>query len=170
MSHELEMVNGKASMVYAGEKPWHRLGTEIPDDLTPAQVLDAAGLNWEVEKVPAYANVGGKSVAVGRSALVRTSDNKVLDVVSDDWNPVQNAEAFEFFNEFIAEGDMKMETAGSLKGGQIVWALAKVQDSFELFGGDRVESYLHFSNFHRYGCSTDIRFRSEEHTSELQSH
>ena len=72
MSHELEMVNGKASMVYAGEKPWHRLGTEIPDDLTPAQVLDAAGLNWEVEKVPAYANVGGKSVAVGRSALVRT--------------------------------------------------------------------------------------------------
>mgnify|MGYP003343884018 FL=1 len=158
MSHELEMVNGKASMVYAGEKPWHRLGTEIPDDLTPAQVLDAAGLNWEVEKVPAYANVGGKSVAVGRSALVRTSDNKVLDVVSDDWNPVQNAEAFEFFNEFIAEGDMKMETAGSLKGGQIVWALAKVQDSFELFGGDRVESYLHFSNFHRYGCSTDIRF------------
>jgi phage/plasmid-like protein (TIGR03299 family) len=53
---------------------------------------------------------------------------------------------------------MEMHTAGSLKGGQIVWALAKVKDSFELFGGDRVESYLHFTNFHKYGFSTDVRF------------
>jgi phage/plasmid-like protein (TIGR03299 family) len=53
---------------------------------------------------------------------------------------------------------MEMHTAGSLRGGQIVWALAKVKDSFELFGGDRVDSYLHFTNFHKYGCSTDVRF------------
>jgi phage/plasmid-like protein (TIGR03299 family) len=79
-------------------------------------------------------------------------------VVSDDWNPVQNQEAFEFFNDFIAEGDMEMHTAGSLKGGQIVWALAKVKDSFELFGGDKVDSYLQFTNYHKYGCSTDVRF------------
>ena len=121
-------------------------------------MLEAAGLDWEVEKVEAYANVAGKNVQVGRSALVRTSDNKILDVVSNDWNPVQNSEAFEFFNDFIAEGDMEMHTAGSLAGGQIVWGLAKVKDSFELFGGDRVDSYLHFTNFHKYGFSTDVRF------------
>lgn len=158
MAHEIEMVDGKAQMAYAGEKPWHGLGVEVPADLTPEQMLQAAGLDWEVEKVEAYATVGGRRVAVGRSALVRTSDDKILDVVSNDWNPVQNAEAFEFFNDFIAEGDMEMHTAGSLCGGQIVWGLAKVKDSFELFGGDRVESYLHFTNFHRYGFSTDVRF------------
>lgn len=152
------MVDGKAQMAYAGEKPWHGLGVEVPGDLTPEQMLEAAGLDWEVEKVPAYAMVGGRRVAVGRSALVRTRDDKILDVVSDDWNPVQNAEAFEFFNDFIAEGDMEMHTAGSLCGGQIVWGLAKVKDGFELFGGDRVDSYLHFTNFHRYGFSTDVRF------------
>ena len=43
-------------------------------------------------------------------------------------------------------GDMEMHTAGSLQDGQIVWALAKVKDSFELFKGDTVESYLLFSN------------------------
>jgi phage/plasmid-like protein (TIGR03299 family) len=121
-------------------------------------MLEAAGLNWEVEKIKAYAKVGGKNIDVGRSALVRKMDNKILDIVSNDWNPVQNSEAFEFFNDFIAEGDMEMHTAGSLADGQIVWALAKVKDGFDLFGGDEVESYLHFTNFHKYGFSTDVRF------------
>ena len=158
MSHELEFVDGKAQMAYVGDTPWHGLGVQVPADLTPVQMLDVAGLNWQVEKVPAYANVGGKNVQVGWSALVRDADKKILDVVSDDWNPVQNEEAFDFFNDFIASGGMEMHTAGSLCGGQIVWALAKIKDSFELFGGDRVDSYLHFTNFHKYGFSTDVRF------------
>jgi phage/plasmid-like protein (TIGR03299 family) len=158
MAHEIEIVNGKASMAFAGDVPWHGLGKLVPSDLTPDQMLEAAGLDWKVEKVPAYATIGGKQLRIGQSALVRNSDNKILDVVSDDWNPVQNSEAFEFFNDFIAEGDMEMHTAGSLKDGQIIWALAKIKDGFSLFGGDEVESYLHFSNFHKYGYSTDVRF------------
>jgi phage/plasmid-like protein (TIGR03299 family) len=39
-----------------------------------------------------------------------------------------------------------------------VWALAKVKESFELFKGDTIESYLLFTNFHKYGFSTDVRF------------
>ena len=158
MAHMIEMVNGKAQMAYAGDVPWHGLGTKVPNDLTPEQMLDAAGLNWSVEKVPAYAKVGGKNVAIGQSALVRSMDNKILDVVSDDWNPVQNQEAFEFFNDFVAAGDMEMHTAGSLRDGQIVWGLAKIKESFELFKGDKIDSYLLFSNFHKYGHSTDVRF------------
>ena len=158
MSHAIEMINGKAQMAYAGELPWHGLGTAVPADLTPEQMLDAAGLNWTVEKFPAYATIDGNQVAVGQSALVRNLDSKILDVVSNDWNPVQNAEAFEFFNEFVAAGDMEMHTAGSLKDGQIVWGLAKVKESFELFKGDQIDSYLLFSNFHKYGFSTDVRF------------
>jgi phage/plasmid-like protein (TIGR03299 family) len=160
MAHELEMVNGKAQMAYAGETPWHGLGKSVPADLTPYQMLEAAGLDWTVHKVPAFANVGGVNINVGHSALVRTRNDEedLLDVVSNDWNPVQNLEAAEFFNDFVMEGDMEMHTAGSLKGGQIVWFLAKVKDGFSLFGGDEVESYLQFSNFHKYGFSTDIRF------------
>ena len=41
-----------------------------------------------------------------------------------------------------------METAGSLKGGKVVWALAKVKESFDIFGGDEVGAYLLFSNTH----------------------
>ena len=158
MAHMIESVNGKAQMAYAGDVPWHGLGTKVPNDLTPAQMLEAAGLDWTVEKVPAYAKVGGKNVAIGQSALVRSFDDKILDVVSDDWNPVQNEEAFDFFNDFVAAGDMEMHTAGSLRDGQIVWGLAKIKESFELFKGDQIDSYLLFSNFHKYGYSTDVRF------------
>lgn len=158
MAHELEFVNGNAQMAYVGDVPWHGLGVKVPADLTPEQMLEAAGLNWSVEKVPAYATIAGKQISIGQSALVRSSDDRILDVVSEDWNPVQNAEAFDFFNEFVAAGDMEMHTAGSLKQGQIVWGLAKVKESFELFKGDQIDSYLLFSNFHKYGFSTDVRF------------
>lgn len=158
MAHMIEEIDGKAQMAWSGEVPWHGLGTKVPADLTPEQMMEAAGLDWGVELVPAYANVAGKNVSVGRSALVRDRDNKILDVVSDDWKPMQNADAFEFFTDFIAAGEMEMHTAGSLKGGQLVWALAKVNESFELFGGDQVDGYLLFTNPHQYGKSIDVRF------------
>jgi len=152
MAHMVE------TMAYAGEVPWHGLGVRVPADLHPTQMLEKAGLDWTVRKVPAYADVAGERVAVGRSALVRNSDDSILDVVSDDWNVLQNHEAFEFFHDFVANGDMEMHTAGSLRDGQLVWALAKVNDGFELFKGDQVDSYLLFSNPHRYGWSIDVRF------------
>lgn len=153
MSHNVE------TMAYAGEVPWHGLGVKVPADLSPEQMMEKAGLDWTVRKVPAFAEVAGDRIAVGRSALVRDTDNSILDVVSDDWNILQNSEAFEFFYDFVAAGDMEMHTAGSLKNGQIVWALAKVNESFDLFKGkDQIDSYLLFSNPHKYGWSIDVRF------------
>ena len=152
MAHMVE------TMAYAGETPWHGLGVQVPADLSPAQMLEKAGLDWTVEKVPAFAEIGGKKTSVGWSALVRSNDEKVLSVVSNDWNPVQNHEAFEFFHEYCAIGDMEMNTAGSLRDGQIVWGLAKVKQSFELFKGDTVDSYLLFTNPHKFGQSIDVRF------------
>lgn len=151
MSHEVE------TMAYAGEKPWHGLGTEVPNDLTSDQMLKKAGLDWQVVKVPLFANYNGKEIPTGQEALIRDSDDSILTVVSSDWNPVQNKDAFDFFHEFIMEGHMNMETAGSLKKGKRVWALAKINKGFTILANDRVESYLLFSNPHEYGKGIDIR-------------
>jgi len=155
----IEMIDGQAQMAYAGDVPWHGLGVKVSNDLTPEQMLKAAGLNWTVDPVELFAEVGDKRLATGHRALVRSTDQRVLDVITDDWNPVQNQEAFEFFNDFVGAGEMEMHTAGSLKDGKIVWALAKVKESFELFNGrDQVDAYLHFTNPHSYGQSIDVRF------------
>ena len=152
------MAHAVETMAYAGEVPWHGLGVPVSNDLTPAQMMKKAGLDWTVEQIDSYVQVGDKKVPTGMKALVRSSDNKVLTNIGQVWNPVQNEDAFNFFSEYVLKGDMEMHTAGSLKGGQLVWALAKVKESFDLFGGDTIESYLLFSNPHKYGFSIDVRF------------
>jgi len=160
MAHELEIINGQAQMAYAGEVPWHGLGVPVSNDLAPLQIMDKAGLNWKVAKEPLYyySNTGNEVAVPNKFALTRQSDNKLLEVIGTDWHPVQNEEAFNFFSEFVHAGDMEMHTAGSLKGGRNIFALAKIKESFDLFGGDKVDSYLLFSNPHQYGKSIDIRF------------
>ena len=152
MAHQVE------TMAYAGEVPWHGLGVPVSNDLTPAQMMDKAGLDWNVREVESFIEFDGKRMPTGLKSLVRETDGRILTNVGENWNPVQNETAFEFFSEFVMAGDMEMHTAGSLKDGQMVWALAKVKSDFELFGGDRVESYLLFSNPHQYGKSIDVRF------------
>jgi len=68
MAHMIEFMDGKASMAYAGETPWHGLGTEVPADITPADMLKAAGLDWRVTPVPAFAEIAGKQVSVGQAS------------------------------------------------------------------------------------------------------
>jgi phage/plasmid-like protein (TIGR03299 family) len=167
MSHELEIINGKAMMAYAGEAPWHKLGTKVPNDLTPAQMGKAAGVDWKVEMRDTTVPLNKKSTKTGAGVLIRLANGRnieeesILTKVPDinGWYPTQNDEALEFFHEFVMKGKMDMECVGSLFDGQIIWALAKVKDSFTINGRkDRVDSYLLFSNPHKYGMSRNIRF------------
>jgi len=152
MSHEVE------TMAYAGQVPWHGLGTKVAADLTPRQMQKQAGLDWSVVKRPSFVTFDGDMIETGTNALLRESDNTVLSPsVGDGWEPVQNSEAFDFFNEFCLAGDMEMHTAGSLKNGQIVWVLAKIKESFDVLGEDRVDNYMLFSNPHQYGKSLNVR-------------
>lgn len=152
MAHMVE------TMAYAGELPWHGLGTEVSNDLTPAQMMQKAGVDWKVQEVESFIEFNGTKMKTGQKSLVRESDGRILTNVGENWKPVQNETAFEFFSEFVLSGDMEMHTAGSLRDGQYVWALAKVKESFDVFGEDTVESYLLFSNPHVYGKSIDVRF------------
>ena len=152
MAHMVE------TMAYAGELPWHGLGTKVNENISVDDMLKEAGLDWRVAKIPAYAQFDNKSIYSGHDMLVRESDGQPLDMVKENWVPVQNADAFEFFREFVEAGDMEMHTAGSLQDGKRVWCLAKVKDDFTINGDDRVDSFLLLTNPHMYGRAVDIRF------------
>lgn len=152
MAHMVE------TMAYAGEVPWHGLGVPVSNDLTPTQMMQKAELDWKVREVEAFIEFDGKKMPTGQKSLVRETDGKILTNVGENWKPVQNEQAFEFFHEYVMAGDMEMHTAGSLKGGQMVWALAKINNTMDFFKGDQVDSYLLFSNPHQYGKTIDIRF------------
>ena len=65
-----------------------------------------------------------------------------LSVVSRRYNVVQPHEVLHFYQDLVEVGGFELETAGSLKGGRKLWALAKTGQDIKLKGGDRVKSYL----------------------------
>lgn len=145
------------SMVYTREKPWHGLGTKVEEAPTSADALHLAGLDWRVEQKNIQLCGGAK--VPGYKANVRSTDGKVLGVVSDRYRIVQNADAFEFTDSIIG-GDVRYETAGSLNGGKKIWLLAKLPETE--IAGDKTEPYLCFSNTHDGSgavrvCMTPIR-------------
>jgi len=160
MAHMLEFDEaGNAKMAYAvgSEVPWHGLGFQVDPKATPREWMVASDCDWTVEKVPLSGVYNGEILETQAEALVRSTDGKLLSVVTDGWNPVQNQEAFDFFAEYCEAGSMTMETCGSLKGGRHVWALAKTGEAFEILGGDAVEGFFLFSNPHEYGKGIDVR-------------
>jgi phage/plasmid-like protein (TIGR03299 family) len=148
MAHELELINGEAQMFYRGEAPWHKLGRFIePDEaLTTEDAIVAAGLDWNVSTRPLYLDDGTQAPS---NAVVRDDTNGILGVVSQKYQPLQNREAFKFFDPFIESGEAMFETAGSLKDGKRIWVLAKInKDPLEIARGDVVDKYILLSNGH----------------------
>lgn len=152
MAHQVE------TMAYTNQVPWHGLGHYVAKAPDVDGMLKAAQLNWSVEKQPMFLGDEERTEVPGKSALVRSSDGKVLDVVGSQYKPTQNTEAFEFFREFVDAGGATMETAGSLRGGQFVWGLANLNASFTMAGGDEVKGYLLVASPHKQGKSLLVRF------------
>jgi len=159
------MAHAVETMAYAGETPWHGLGVQVDDTLSPQEMLIAAGLDWTVSKRHLFTHADPDVAASDELiavpdyfVLTRDSDNKTFGPCGSRFIPTQNAEAFEFFKKFTEAGHMKMETAGSLKGGEQIWGLANVNKDFTLPGDDRILGYLLVSVSHRWGKANETRW------------
>ncbi len=145
MSAEVE------SMFYYGETPWHKLGKEVPNTLTAEEAIVAAGLDWDVEKVNIFHNFKGSKVKIeNKQAIRRSTDGRILGVMSPHYSPVQNRDAFRFFDSVAGTGEAKYHTAGSLRDGQRIWMLAKLDGKKGPMNikGDEVDKFLLLLNGH----------------------
>lgn len=112
-------------------KPWHGIGTIVQDAPDSKEAVRLAGLDWNVEQQGITTNDG---VPVpGYKANVRDLDQKILGVVSDRYQVVQNEEAFAFTDELLGEG-VRYETAGSLQEGRRVFILARLPEKYIIAG------------------------------------
>ncbi len=158
------------TMAYTNQVPWHGLGFRITNPKSIKTILKDAKLDWTVDRRPlAFGDVlpdGSASFTLpvdkqrvpDFAALVRDRDNKVLDIVGSRYQPVQNDQVFEFLREFVEAGKGTLETAGSLRGGKLVWALIKLNASFKLKGDDVINGYLLVVSPHQQGKSLIIKF------------
>lgn len=130
------------NMAYAGQVPWHGLGFQIDPDASIEDWQKAAGLDWEVKKAAVEFQNGERHIMKDTFVLYRDSDSRPMSVISTRYKPVQPAEILEFYRDLISMHGMKIETAGSLKDGKRIWALAKTGEVHKVLGTDQVEGYL----------------------------
>ena len=48
------MVAAVETMAWTGDVPWHGEGVKVDPNLTPREMMVAAGLDWSVSKRPGY--------------------------------------------------------------------------------------------------------------------
>ena len=135
------------TMAFVRETPWHGLGNRLPDNQPLEVWLEAAGMDWEIKTTDVLFRVGtGNNFNVhpnpDAKVLYRSDTLAPLSVVSPRYKVVQPKEILEFYRDLVSIGGFELETAGVLKEGKKLWALAKTGDETVLKGGDRVKGYL----------------------------
>jgi phage/plasmid-like protein (TIGR03299 family) len=112
-------------------------------------ILKDADLDWTVElsdclHAPCLSVEG---YTLDKRATVRTDNGRVLGIVSENYQIVQNEELVYMAEQITRNNNMKVSTAGELSGGEKVW-LSIEADAFNVSGNDDVFPYLLLTNGH----------------------
>lgn len=165
MAHEISFVTGLPSIAYTGNKPWHGYGQIMDPSADLETWRRQAQLDWAVAEKPAFFHNGyGFKQVPGRKVLMRSDTYEPLSIVSDRYKVVQPEEILQFFKDLIEEQGFQMNTAGCLKDGKRVWALADVGKSFYAhnlgLGRDQVGAYLLLATAYDGTFATTAQFTS----------
>ena len=141
------------TMMSADQLPWHGIGTVVTGKQTSKEAIVAAGLDWQVKKIPNEYTVRGpgrsKIKIIGKGfQVVREDNNESLGNVGNRWTPQQNREGFEFMDAVIGRKAAVYETAGALGRGEKTWMLAKVGGLVTVGGDDVLDKYFLIANAH----------------------
>lgn len=135
------------SMAYVGATPWHGLGNQ----LAPNQPLEVwakqASMDWKIKEaevrfVAGTGGLGSIHAFPEQKVLYRSDTKAPLSVVSSRYQVVQPREVLEFYRDLTEVGGYELETAGVLKDGKKLWALARTGQSVTLKDRDQVNGYL----------------------------
>lgn len=157
MAHELEIgADGKAKAFFVGQPAWHGLGTLLEHPPTVEEAIKLAGLDWEVELAKLTLPDGQE---VSHKATVRSTDRRLLGVVGPAYVPLQNKDAFGWFQPLVDGKLADLEAAGSLFEGRKIWILAKVKGGdLDVLPGDQISQYLLLAHAHDGSLAIRVGF------------
>ena len=165
--HNLDMTNDRANIAFLGSRNdvWHRMGQEMQDGMSIPEWASAAGLDWTAVKVPAVARLEGsqfehfgvvtrESVADGKKFIVRSDNGRVLGYCSNKYKLVQPSEVLDWFDRYISVDDrFKLDVAGSLRNGEVIWATATFRDRLDVAGDEHLARILMTTTYDGSGAT-----------------
>lgn len=158
--------NGRTTMFYVKDPPWHKLGKRLNSPPTAAEAIAAAGLNWDVVKAPLFYRTPSTDVdaAPSRYGLIPDKgwvkkERPVFGVVKDRYRVLQNRDAFAFMDLLVKKGAANFETAGLLEKNGRVWVMVKLEPNLiEIGPDDSVQPYLLLSTAHDGRTAVKVKF------------
>lgn len=145
MSANIEVKDGKHSIAFLGSRKdiWHRNGQEMADGMSIDQWATEAGLDWQAELRQAYVSYNGEMIEAKGMHVLRTDTKCALGYVSEHYKIVQPREVLDWFQRYISVDDrFKLDVAGCLKSGEIVWATATFNGEIDVAGDKHVARLL----------------------------
>lgn len=144
MAHDITTINGKASMAFTGATPWHGLGQRLTEGAPLEVWREQAGFDWSALSSPVrFVDTAGEThVMPDRQVIYRSDTGAPLSVMGDSYKIVQPGEVIEFFRDLSESGGWHLHTAGVLRGGRKMWALARNHTEGEVAPGDKVRGNL----------------------------
>jgi phage/plasmid-like protein (TIGR03299 family) len=127
MAHNIDFSNGRANLAYLGSRRdvWHHLGCEMRPGMSMDEWRAASGLDWCAELVDGFASVDGAMIPTGFKFNVRSDTRGVLGVMTDKFVNHQPKDCLDYFEQYVSvDPRFRMDSAGSLKGGQLIFATA----------------------------------------------
>lgn len=162
MSHDLTIrADGYTEMAFVGDTPWHGLGQQLDPNADMATWRKAAGMDWSLVSTPVlFGTEQGVEAYSGQKVLYRSDNYEPMSVVSDRYKAVQPAEVLEFFSDLVEQAGFRIHTAGTLRGGRRLWALAETGKYAEVCKDDGVGGFLLLSTSCDKSLATTARFTS----------
>src|SRR4029077_13568201 len=140
---EIRMAHLVESMAFRNAVPWHGLGNRLTENQPLEVWLKEAGMEWHILNAPVQYRAGAElQDFADQRVLFRSDTLQPLSVVSKRYQVVQPREVLEFYRDLVEVGGFELETAGVLKEGKKLWALARTGQEAMLKGGDAVKAYL----------------------------
>ena len=149
MAHELTIrADGRAEMAFVGETPWHGLGQAVTKGASIGVWAKEAGMGWtakesavcfEKEKPDGDSYL---SSVPSHKVLYRSDTGNSLAVVGAGYEVVQPGDVLEFFRDLTEHGGWWIHTAGVLREGRKVWALASNGETGTIGKKDQVNRNL----------------------------
>lgn len=133
--------------------PWHKLGNVVAGLLKAVDAIVAAHLDWHVTGMTV--SVNGQNLKFPSAddstdcyqGICRTDTGACLGIVKGRYTTIQNKDCFDFLDTLVSGGNIQYETAGALRGGKVVWMLAKYDGELEI-NGDKHQQWLLCVNSH----------------------
>lgn len=155
MAHNLNETNGKYSFASSLKEPaWHKLGQNVGRAMTSEEALCEANLCWTVEKHKIYREIfddngnGSMETIESHMETRRIDTGDTMGIVGKDYEVVDNAKCFTFFDNIVGQKQAIFETAGALHKGQVVFITAKLPKEIVIGPVDLIKNYIALCTSH----------------------